>query len=75
MEVGFWAGVLRGGSEKGSTRKDTGNWVTRWRSVVWGNFRAFTLNCEENLVGGIWIWDFLEFWSVFHVRLLRRGDT
>jgi hypothetical protein len=37
MEVGFWAGVLRGGSEKGSTRKDTENWVTRWRNVVWGN--------------------------------------
>jgi hypothetical protein len=42
---------------------------------VWGNFRGFTLNYEEKLFGGILIWWFLMFWSVFHVGLLRRGGT
>jgi hypothetical protein len=27
-------------SEKGSTRKYTGNWVTRWKELFWGNFKV-----------------------------------
>jgi hypothetical protein len=42
---------------------------------VWGNFKGFTLNYEENLFGGILIWGFLVFWSGSHVGLLRRGGT
>jgi hypothetical protein len=30
-------GFLEGGSEKGSTRKHTGNRVARWRNNFWGN--------------------------------------
>jgi hypothetical protein len=34
----FWGFVfLEGSSEKGSTRKSTGNRVTRWRIMFWGN--------------------------------------
>jgi hypothetical protein len=41
---------------------------------VLGEFGGFTLNCEENLGGGISIWDFFGFWSWVHVGALRRGD-
>jgi hypothetical protein len=30
---------LKGGSEKGSTRKDTGIRVTRWKKLFWRNLR------------------------------------
>jgi hypothetical protein len=34
----FWGfGILGGSSEKGSTRKSTGNRVTRWIIMFWGN--------------------------------------
>jgi hypothetical protein len=34
----FWGfGFLGGTSEKGSTRKYTENWVTRWTKLFWGN--------------------------------------
>jgi hypothetical protein len=35
----------------------------------------FTLNYEEKLNGGISNWTFFGFYSGFHVRPLRRGDT
>jgi hypothetical protein len=35
-------------SEKGSTRKDTGNRVTSWSFLLLGEFWAFTLIYEEN---------------------------
>jgi hypothetical protein len=38
-------------------------------------FRGFTLNCEEKLIGGNWIWVFLVFWAEVHVEVLRRGGT
>jgi hypothetical protein len=41
--------------------------------LVLGEFYGFTLIYEENLVGGIGIWCFLEFYSGFRVRVLRRG--
>jgi hypothetical protein len=34
---------------------------------VLGEFRDFTLNCEENSKGGILNWAFLRFWSGVHV--------
>jgi hypothetical protein len=34
---GFLAGILKDGSEKGSTRKHTGIRVTRWRKKFWRN--------------------------------------
>jgi hypothetical protein len=53
LEV-FWViGFPKGGSEKGSSREYTEKWVTSWRNLFWGNFRGFTLICEENLFGGI----------------------
>jgi hypothetical protein len=49
----FWLKFSKGGSEKGSTRKHTGNWVTRWGFIFLEEFSGFTLNCEENKTGGI----------------------
>jgi hypothetical protein len=43
-------------------------------NVVLEEFIGFTLFCEENLNGGIRIWDFLGFWVGIHVGLVRRGD-
>jgi hypothetical protein len=40
---------------------------------VLGEFRDFTLNCEENSKGGILNWAFLRFWSGVHVGGRRRG--
>jgi uncharacterized membrane protein len=40
---------------------------------VLGEFSDFTLNYEENYVGGIEIGCFLKIWVVFHVDLVRRG--
>jgi hypothetical protein len=37
-------------------------------------FMGFTLFCEENFYGGIGFWNFLRFWAVVHVALVRRGD-
>jgi hypothetical protein len=45
------------------------------RFSVSEEFGNSTLNCEENVFGGIWIWCFLGFWSGFHVKPLRRGGT
>jgi hypothetical protein len=45
MVGNFGIGFLRVGSEKGNTRKHTGNWVTRWRIGFLGEFknlRCFT---------------------------------
>jgi hypothetical protein len=42
---------------------------------VLGEFDGFTLNCEENLFGGIEIWDFWGFWSGLHVGPLRWGTN
>jgi hypothetical protein len=42
---------------------------------VLGEFKRFTLNCEENYFGGIQIYSFLRIWADSHVRALRRGDT
>jgi hypothetical protein len=41
---------------------------------VLGEFEGFTLNCEENLIGGIGIYSFFGFYPVVHVGLGRRGD-
>jgi hypothetical protein len=38
-----------------------------------GEFSVFTLNCEENVFGGIGIWWFLGFCSWFHVGVVRGG--
>jgi hypothetical protein len=35
---GIW--LFGGTSEKGSTRKHTENWVTRWREMFWGNLEV-----------------------------------
>jgi hypothetical protein len=45
------------------------------RKNVLGEFSGFTLNYEENCLGGIGIYSFLEFWVRFHVKVLRRGDS
>jgi hypothetical protein len=42
---------------------------------VLGEFGGFTLFCEENLFGGIWIYSFLGFYPWVHVGVLRRGDN
>jgi hypothetical protein len=42
--------------------------------TVLEEIRDFTLNCEENLNGGISIGTFLRIWSVVHVEGWRRGD-
>jgi hypothetical protein len=42
---------------------------------VSGEFRGFTLICEENNLGGILIWVFLGICSGSHVDPLRRGGT
>jgi hypothetical protein len=44
-------------------------------NVVLGEFWDFVLNYEENKFGGIWIWVFLGFCSMFHVGLVRRGGS
>jgi hypothetical protein len=38
-----------------------------------GEFRGFTLNCEENSFGGIEIWELFGVWAWVHVDVLRRG--
>jgi hypothetical protein len=43
------------------------------RFSVLGEFSGFTLNYEENVFGGIWIYAFLELWAGSHVGLLRGG--
>jgi hypothetical protein len=40
MDWNFWLGFLRVGSEKGSTRKHTENWVTSWGFLFWGNLTS-----------------------------------
>jgi hypothetical protein len=42
---------------------------------VLGELWVFTLNYEENNVGGIEIWVFLGFWALVHVEVGRRGGV
>jgi hypothetical protein len=63
----FWGIVFLGEcSEKGSSRKYTGNWVARWRKVYWGN-----LTVLRWIAKGIWMGEFQfgDFW------VFTRGST
>jgi hypothetical protein len=44
-------------------------------NVVLEEFSVFTLNCEENIFGGIKISGFFRFCSGSHVVVGRRGGT
>jgi hypothetical protein len=47
-DLGFWGNW----SEKGSTRKCTGNWVASWTFVYLGEFRICA-ELRRNWIGGI----------------------
>jgi hypothetical protein len=44
-------GILRGGSEKGSTRKHTGKRVTRWTFLFWRNFKVLRCFAKRIFLG------------------------
>jgi hypothetical protein len=54
-ELGFWGNT----SEKGYTRKTTGNRVASWGLMFLGEFKGFALFHEENGFGEVGFWSFL----------------
>jgi hypothetical protein len=57
---------LRGGSEKGCRRKSTGNRVTSWRILFWGNFTVLRCFTKRFILGEL---EFGVFWN------FDRGST
>jgi hypothetical protein len=67
--LGFLPDFWKGGSEKGSTRKYTGNWVTRWINLFWGNLENLRCFAKRILLGEFKLTIFGDFtrWSTWVV--------